>query len=343
MLSGKLIKMKKSIILYIIGTETAPNFVIRNAFRDHFEPCYEFDWMNIAGQSGLHEMHRQFIETLKTYRPDYCFMQVQDPSKIDVDTIREMTKYTKIIHWTGDVRDSAVWYNWFADIGREVHLTLFTNETDAEKLRSMGVQAGYLQIGFDNIYYQRRARIPGWPDIVFAAHDYDMFDLSEYRRKVVFAMYDAFPGRFAVYGDNWNRWGIHTQSLGNTMEAECYNSCKIALSVSNYHYKRYHSDRLLRIMGCGAFALSHSYPGLEKDYTPGHDLDTFATIDELIEKCHHYLANDEKRNEIGANAFATAHTRCTWQVRCKELKKLLIDCEAAEYEHLPAYLLTQNV
>jgi hypothetical protein len=197
-------------------------------------------------------------------------MQVQDPSKMDVATIREMAKYTKIIHWTGDLRNSTGWYNWLADIGREVYITLFTNETDVEKLRSRGVRADYLQIGFDDVYYQRRSRIEGWPDIVFAAHDYDMFDLSEYRRKVVFAMYEAFPGRFRVFGDNWSRWGINTESLGHTMEAECYNSCKIALSVSNYHYNRYHSDRLLRIMGCGAFALSHSYPYLEKDYAPGY-------------------------------------------------------------------------
>jgi spore maturation protein CgeB len=319
--------MKKSIILYIIGTETAPNFVILNAFRDHFEPCYEFDWVSIANQVGLHAMHRQFIDQLKAYRPDYCFMQLQDPSKMDVETIREMAKYTKIIHWTGDVRNSEIWYNWMADIGREVHLTLFSNETDAERLTAMNVRAGYLQVGFDNIYYQRRPRINGWPDIVFVANDYDMFQLSTYRKDIVLMMYRAFPGQFRVFGDGWHKWGINTQPVGNLLEAECYNNCKIALSVSSFNYERYHSDRLLRIMGCGCFPLSHAYPGLEKDYTPGHDIESFSDYEELIEKCKYYLQNNEERIRIGTNAFVTAHTKCTWYQRCKELKKLLVNPE----------------
>lgn len=325
--------MKKSIVLYIISTETAPNFVIRNAFRDHFEPCYEFDWVNIASQVGLHEMHRQFIVLLKTYRPDYCFMQLQDPSKMSVEVVREMAKYTKIIHWTGDVRNSVLWYDWLAAIGREVHLTLFSNETDAEKLTAIGVNAGYLQVGFDNIYYQRRARIEGWPDIVFVANDYDMFDLSHYRQHIVLAMYKAFPREFRVFGQNWHRWGISTESISSALEAECYNSCKIALSVSSFNYKRYHSDRLLRIMGCGCFPLSHEYPAIAKDYTIGTDIETFADPDELIEKCNYYLQHHEERVSIGANAFVTAHSQGTWHVRCKELKKLL----------QPAYLFNQNV
>lgn len=329
--------MKKSIILYIISTETAPNFVIRNAFREHFEPCYEFDWVNAAWQVGLHNMHLQFIEKLKIHRPDYCFMQLQDPSKMDVGTIREMAKYTKIINWTGDVRNTNLWYEWMAAIGREIHLTLFSNESDAEKLTAMGVRAGYLQIGFDNIYYQTRTRINGWPDIVFVANDYDIFDLSAYRRELVLAMYKAFPGRFRVFGEGWHRWGIATEKIGNTLEAECYNSCKIALSVSAFNYQRYHSDRLLRIMGCGCFPLSHAYPGLEKDYTPGFDIETFSNFEDLFEKCEYYLQNDEERTRIGTNAFVTAHTKCTWNVRCKELKKLLSNIEE------PSYLFIQNV
>jgi len=320
--------LKESIILYLISGETAPNFVIRNAFEAHFVPCYDFDWVHIASQIGLEEMHRRFIETLKTLRPHYCFMQVQDPSKMDPHVVREMAKYTKIIHWTGDVRSSAAWYNWMADIGREVYLTLFTNETDVEKMRAQGVRANYLQVGFDDVYYRRRTCIKGWPDIVFVATDYDMFELSSYRKHVVLTMYEAFPHQFRVFGNGWHKWGIRTESISHALEAECYNSCKIALSISNYQHRRYHSDRLLRIMGCGCFALSHAYPGLEKDYTPGFDIEKFSRIDELIERCNYYLINENERKKIGSNALETAHTKCTWNIRCIELKQLLAQFES---------------
>ena len=81
-------------------------------------------------------------------------------------------------------------------------------------------------------------------------------------------------------------------------------------------------------MGCGCFALSHAYPGLEQDYTPGFDIEKFTGIDELIERCNYYLTNDNQRKQIGNNALLTAHTKCTWNNRCIELKQLLGQVES---------------
>ena len=102
---------KKSIILYLIIGENAQNFVMRNAFENHFQLYYNFDWINVASVIGLEAMHLKFIETLKAYHPEYCFMQIQNPAKMDALTIREMAKYTKIINWSGDIRYSPDWYD----------------------------------------------------------------------------------------------------------------------------------------------------------------------------------------------------------------------------------------
>jgi len=314
---------KKSIILYIISGETAPNFVIRNAFENNFYPCYEFDWVGVSSRIGQAAMHREFIDTLKKYRPDYCFMQLQNPATMDTLTIREMAKYTRIVQWSGDVRNSTDWYEWVAAIGKEIHLTLFSNETDVEKMREMGVKADYLQVGFDHIYYQRRKKINGWPDIVFVANDYSAFDLSDYRAEIVTDMYKLFPGQFRVFGRGWQRFGIHTEPISNGLEAECYNSCKIALSISSFAYKRYYSDRLLRIMGSGCCAISHCFPDLEKDFTPGYDIVTFTNKQDLLAKCQYYLFSDDERSKIADQALNTAHSKCTWDTRCQELLELL--------------------
>jgi hypothetical protein len=315
--------IKKTILLYLISSETAPHYVIRNAFQEHFTVVCDYDWRRISAISGHAAMHRDFINTLSSHRPDYCFMQIQNPAAMDIPAICEIAKYTKIIHWSGDVRNTAEWYNWMAAIGNEVYLTLLCNETDVEIMRKRDIRADYLQIGFDHIYYQRRTLIKGWPDIVFVANAYDLFELSEYRTETVLAMYKAFPGQFRVFGDGWKKFGITTEKIDNGLEAECYNSCKIALSISNFNYSRYYSDRLLRIMGSGGFALSHDFPGLEKDFTPGYDIVTFSDHEDLFEKCRYYLANDHERNAIAANALLTAHSKCTWDIRCRELDVLL--------------------
>jgi hypothetical protein len=314
---------KKSIILYLIGVETGPNFVMRKAFENHFEVYCDFDWLRISSQIGLQAMQARFLDLLKERQPEYCFMQIQNPAAMDIPTIRKMANYTKIIHWTGDVRDSNIWYDWLSDIGKEVYLTLFTNETDVKKMRMRDVRSDYLQIGFDDIYFGRKPKTSGWPEIAFAANYYEHFELSEYRAETVRILMEEFGSRFRVFGAGWQQRGIQTLQLDQNHEAACYNSCKLSISVSNYCYDRYYSDRLLRIMACGCCAVSHCFPGLEKDFKPGENIVTFRDHRDLIEECYYYLEHEEERNRIAENAFSLVHSCCTWDARNKELILLL--------------------
>jgi hypothetical protein len=311
-----------SLILYPINIESAPNWVIRNSFAKHFSPFEEYDWVNIAKTHTLPKAQQNFIEILKQKRPDYCFMQLQNPINMDVATIREMAKYTKIINWCGDVRTTKEWYDWFISIGKEIFLTLFSNETDPQILRDAGVNADYLQVGFDNVWYNRKAIVSS-PDIVYCANDYGNFQLSRYRADVVRTLRNEFGDRFGIFGSGWEKWDIVTTPIANELEASLYNSCKIAISVSNFAFERYYSDRLLRIMACGAFPLSHNFSGVEKDFKPGVDIGVFSDLDDLVKKCHYYLSNPEQRTTIASNAYAKAHRDCTWDVRCVELIKLI--------------------
>lgn len=312
-----------SLILYPINIESAPNWVIRNSFARHFHPFQEYDWVNIAKQKTLPKTQEEFLKILKDKKPDYCFMQLQNPVNMTVPMIREMSKHTKIINWSGDVRTSKDWYDWFIAIGKEIHLTLFSNETDPEILANAGCRADYLQVGYDNIWYTPKLLIDNYPEIVYCANDYGSFQLSKYRAEVALRLKKEFGDRFKLFGNGWDKWGIKASSVQNVMESNLYNGCKIAISVSNFSYKRYYSDRLLRIMGCGAFALSHVFEGMKKDFTPGYDLESFKDLNELVEKCRYYLSHDAERNSIAGNAYHTAITKCTWDVRCKELICLL--------------------
>lgn len=314
-----------SLILYPINIETSPNFVMRKAFAKHFQPFEEFDWYNLSKNGGLLNTQRSFLELLRAKKPDYCFMQLQNEANMGVDMIREMAKHTKIINWSGDVRQTKPWYDWFIAIGREIHLSLFSNETDPQILRDAGCRADYLQVGFDSVWYDRRDPSPGWPEIVYCANDYGNFQLSRYRADVALALTSAFGSRFRVFGAGWEKHGIKTQSINNIEEAQAYNSCKIAISVSNFSFERYYSDRLLRIMGCGAFALSHEFSGLEKDFIRGQNIVTFSNINHLLGVCNYYLdpANEESRKSIALGAYKTAHAHCTWDARMLELIELL--------------------
>lgn len=314
-----------SLILYPINIETSPNFVLRKAFSSRFSFFEEYDWVNISKNIGLLQTQRNFINLLAAKKPDYCFMQLQNEANMPVEMIREMAKHTKIINWSGDIRQTKAWYDWFIAIGKEIYLTLFSNETDPQILHDAGVNADYLQVGFDNVWYNKAVPVSGWPDIIYCANDYGKFQLSKYRADVVLALKESFGNRFGIYGAGWEKHGIKTEPINNILEAQAYNSCKIGISVSNFSFERYYSDRLLRIMGCGCFPLSHEFSGLEKDFTEGKDIVTFKDISNLIAKCNYYLdpSNQSERLAIAQGAYETAHNECTWDKRVEHLIELL--------------------
>jgi hypothetical protein len=130
--------MKKTMALYpIYMGDVAPHYSLQKAFEKYFD-CFTYDWVNIAKRKGLLKTQQDFLELLKEMKPEYCFMQLQNQANMSVPMIREMAKYTKICNWSGDIRQTPEWYKWFEDIGREIYLTLFSNNTDVEILRSKG-------------------------------------------------------------------------------------------------------------------------------------------------------------------------------------------------------------
>lgn len=318
----------KSLCLYPINVESAPNWVMRKAFERSFAPFYEYDWFNLARKNGLKQTHEDFIKFLQKNRPEYCFMQIQSPDAMDVETIKRMAKFTKIINWTGDVKNDAAWYKWLVEIGKHVHLTLFTNQTDVEILREHGCRADYLQVGFDNVWYNKRIASSTGPEIVFCANEYGNFPLSNFRVNAVLALKKEFGERFAVYGSGWDKYGIRTRPVNNVSEAQLYNNAKIGISISNLNLERYHSDRLLRIMACGCMPMSHDYKGWQKDFTAPNlfntgNIEIFHNTPHLIEQCWRYLKEDELRQTIADNAYINAHSNHTWDVRCQQLIQLL--------------------
>lgn len=327
-------------ILYPINIESAPNYVMNKAFARHFNLLLEYDWVNVAKKSSLRNTQEHFLGILKEMRPEYCFMQLQNEANMSVPMIREMARYTKILNWSGDIRQTKEWYKWFEDIGREIHLTLFSNETDVDIMRSRGVRADYLQVGFDDVWYDKKPVYDTWhggpyPEIVFCANDYGKFQLSEYRAEVAIALKKHFGERFQMFGSGWKKWGLHTSPVNNELEAKLYSAAKIGISVSNFSFKRYHSDRLTRIMACGTLPMSHDYERLDADYQDDEDIAVFKSIPELIKKCEYFLdpENEWDRERIANNAYLTAHTKCTWNVRCQELIELLKNYEDTDRNH----------
>lgn len=276
------------------------------------------------------------LKAFNDFGPDIVFMHLQRPGILSYDSLDAINKKSILVNWCGDVREELPQH--YVDLGHHIDMTLFTNMEDVEKLRNEGVEADFLQVGFDSKNFNPDGAINTkiYPEIIFMGSNYQHhYPLSNYREEMVKKLKAAFGNKFGVYGANWGNVanGLITNYVEEGM---AYRSCKVAISLSHFERTKYASDRLFRILGTGAFCLTHHYPDLEEDFKIGKDLDVFHSIDELISKIKFYLANENARKRIAASGCDKARKNFTWHNFAENLKKITdkIEQDQTKYQGL---------
>ena len=260
--------------------------------------------------------------------PDVLFLQIQSDTidgKNTNDYIGNEIKAFKekgayVINWTGDLRNQTP--KWMVQFAPNVNITMFSNMRDVGYCKSVGINTGFLQQGIDtNIFTPNRDKANA-PDIVFLANNYvNQFPLSGYRKDAIRMLQRKYGARFKVYG---NGWGANSGNVNNSQyeESKVYRGCKIAISISHYAVDRYFSDRLGRALCSGAMVLSHNYEGIEKDFEVGNHLDVFNSLNEMIEQCDKYLADNEERERIAKEGQELASKEFSYQNIVSKILKL---------------------
>ena len=77
--------------------------------------------------------------------------------------------------------------------------------------------------------------------------------------------------------------------------------------------------RLWDIMASGGFVLSNFQVELPEYFELGIHLDTYASMDELLEKCDYYLSHEKQRKEIAANGLEEIKQKHTYDIRISDL------------------------
>jgi len=252
---------------------------------------------------------------------DVIFLHVQAPNVIPLATAKLLHSLgVKIYNFTGDVRQPLP--KWYIDLAPYV-TTLFTNMHDVNTLRSMGFDAHYFQVGYNEHYYNNDVvAAKNVASIVFMGNNYGKtFPLGDFRKDLVATLTRKYRNDFAVYGCGW---GGNTQNINNnqTLEGQIYRGCKIAINLSHFNLSRYSSDRLFRILGCEAFCLSHKYLDIDMEFEDGKDLVTWSSLAELVHNIDKYLPLEEERRQIAKQGNITCTTNFTWTVRMNQLKEL---------------------
>lgn len=312
--------MKRKLLHIALGSV---NQGLWKAFDNHFMTLH-YDWKQNA--NDVDSINRRIQKLHKDFNPDYVFMQIQRAGIIYPNTAKQLTSTSYTMNWTGDVRFPLP--DWFVDLGKNISVTLFSNMQDVKLSRQKGINADYLQVGFDEKIFIPNGITKENPSIVFMGTNYENtshnFPLTQLRINLVKELNKEFGNDFAVYGGNWNDYVGNPKHLGLVEESLTYRSCKIAINLSHFDYGRYSSDRMLRLMGSGAFCLSHNYQGIENDFQIKKHLDIWNNIDELKQKIRFYLHNEYKRELIAKEGCKFVRENYNWNKIINELKNTIL-------------------
>jgi hypothetical protein len=284
-----------------------PQTSLRNALRGIANYYEEYNWPPIKAR-----LPQLIMKAFQKTRFDVLFLQIQSDRVLSVSLIRMLSqKGVKIFNFNGDVRQPIP--RWYHDLAPYV-TTLFSNKTDSDLFKSLGFKSEYFQVGYNVEFYNTTGTKIAGPEIVFMGNNYSgMFPLSGLRIEMVELLTKRYGNRFGVFGNGWkgSKW------LNQHDEAAIYRNCKIAINLSHFDLKRYSSDRLFRILGCGAFCLSHKYQEIEEEFTNDSDLVYWSTLDELTKQIDIYLSFEAQpiRQLIANNGNQLCESKYTWKHR----------------------------
>tara|TARA_R110000868_G_scaffold225035_2_gene477250 strand:- start:284 stop:1225 length:942 start_codon:yes stop_codon:yes gene_type:complete len=291
------------------------------SFDKHFDTIH-YDWKPNRLDPTL--INKEILEIFRRFKPKAVFMQLQSDGILSLETAKEMTKSAFTMNWSGDVRTPLP--KWFYTLGKEIDITLFSNVTDVKILKHSNINSDYLQVGFDpQIFNPFNKSEKQFGKILFMGSNYEnRFPLSIYRLNMGEFMQSTYGSDFQIYGMNWKSVTNKESTLLDVQdEAIAYSNCDIAINLSHFDYERYSSDRLLRMMGSGAFCLSHNFKSIENDFELNKHLVTWNNLTDLKDKIDYYWANKYERQKIALEGCRYVRENCTWDKRMEEMKKII--------------------
>lgn len=119
--------------------------------------------------------------------------------------------------------------------------------------------------------------------------------------------------------------------MGPEETADFYNGTKIVINLHRSHDDETfnHNSRLIKavspnprtfeISACGVLQLTDMRSDLARFYTPGRDLATFGSAEELVEQIEYYLTHEEQRRQVALQGLRSTMERHTFAHRLTQL------------------------
>lgn len=243
-------------------------------------------------------------------------------------TLLGMNVAPEIVHAIRSLGSTtAIWFSddpYYSDITRitSTHYDyVFTNELSCVEFYTMQgcKQVYHLPLAVDlNVYRPQRVHTGYFSDVCFIGSAY-------WHRVNFFNRIAPYLARknVKIFGWWWQRLDqysklshiIRTDWLTPEETAKYYNGAKIVINLhrspNDESFNKNSSQvealstnpRTFEICGSGAFQLTDARQDLANLYEAGHELVTYSSAEDLVQKIEYYLKHDEERNELARNGL----------------------------------------
>ena len=116
--------------------------------------------------------------------------------------------------------------------------------------------------------------------------------------------------------------GIHNRGQARTMTEMpvIFHESTINLNMTSKAIRSGIPLRTWDIAGCGGFQITNYQAELPEYFTPGEDIEVYASPEELLlEKCRYYLEHPKRAAEIAENGYESVCSRHTYRHRIEEM------------------------
>ena len=117
---------------------------------------------------------------------------------------------------------------------------------------------------------------------------------------------------------------VHNHGCAKTLTEMplIFHYSKINLNITCKSIRSGISQRIWDILGCGGFCLTNYQTEIPEHFVIGEDLDTYGSLDELLDKTNYYLSHEEIRTKIAQNGYQKVKQFHTYDTRISQMIEL---------------------
>ncbi|MBF0426166.1 MAG: glycosyltransferase [Magnetococcales bacterium] len=139
--------------------------------------------------------------------------------------------------------------------------------------------------------------------------------------------FSALPSLDAFGPEDWTRANLPNVRYHGTCEqyresGQVFAHSRINLAIARIYSLDGLSDRIFNVLFAGGFLLANRHDPLSELFREGIDLDTYATVEELLDKIRFYENNPQARERIARAGRENVLRNHTFKNRAAELRRL---------------------